>query len=492
MPEWLARSFDLIDSKESSRVAPAITIDDSFEKQWEFVTCEERFICVMCSRRAAKTTGAIRRVAKRSLEQPGRRTLYIHHTRGLGKAQFFSTGEVWKPNLEKWSPGLVELLEHKGVDIVHKNETEVNLRLANGSFVQVVGCDDSRDVGKKLGFFWDEIIIDECQEFHDEILVKLVDKTILPTLIDNAGTLILMGTPADVEVGIWYDTIMGVQETAEGERRPVAHALRWTLLDNPFIDRDDIVSTMALRGYVIDFEHPENNPSLIRREIFGHQVIDASKLEYEYLADVNDYEDDELPDPESDYWRFAMGIDIGGPDEHNDKDACVVLGWTMDDPHHRIWERESWEANQDSEVFVARVLETYNRWKHFVSVCADTGGAGAASMIKVLANRFRGLQMTPKPTSVEVSMRLLNDEFRSRRLRTRRGGLISRDCKLCLKGGSYHSDVMPATRYAQHGALNYAAKDRKKTEETLDQRRHRVMQERKAKEIDLYGLRDEF
>lgn len=481
MPEWLSRSFDLIDSRESSRVAPAITIEDSFVKQWEFVMCHERFICLMCSRRAAKTTGAIRRVAKRSLEQPGRRTLYIHHTRGLGKAQFFSTGD-------KAKPGIVELFENKGADVVHKNETEVNLRLSNGSFIQVVGCDDARDVGKKLGFFWDEIIIDECQEFHDEILVKLVDKTILPTLIDNAGTLILMGTPADVEVGIWYDTIMGVQETNDGERRQVAYALRWSLLDNPFIERADIVSTMALRGYTINFEEPEKNCSMIRREIFGHQVIDASKLEYEYLADANDYEDNDLPEPESPYWRFAMGIDIGGPEERNDKDACVVLGWRIDDPIHEIWERESWEANQDSEVFVARVLETYNRWKSIASVCADTGGAGAASMLKVLANRFRGLQMTPKPTSVETSMRLLNDEFRSRRMRTRKGGLISRDCRLCLRGGSYHSDVMPATRYAMHGAQNYAGKERKKPEESQDERRLRVSRERRESERDLYGI----
>src|SRR5512136_291184 len=83
----------------SKAVELSVTIEDSFPKQWEFVEHQGRFLCVMCSRRAAKTTGAIRRVAKRSQEQPGRRTLYIHHTRGLGKAQFFSTGDKKKPGL---------------------------------------------------------------------------------------------------------------------------------------------------------------------------------------------------------------------------------------------------------------------------------------------------------------------------------------------------------------------------------------------------------
>ena len=108
-------------------------------------------------------------------------------------------------------------------------------------------------------------------------------------------------------------------------------------------------------------------------------------------------------------------------------------------------------------------------------------------MLKTLSGRLEGLQLTPKPTSVEVSMRLLNDEFRSRRFRTRKGGLISHDCKLCLRNGPFHSDIMPATRYAQHGALNYLAKS-PKPPETLDQKRWRVWQENQRKERDLYGI----
>lgn len=463
----------------SASIELPVTIADSFPKQWEFVEHQGRFLCVMCSRRAAKTTGAIRRVTKRSQEQPGRRTLYIHHTRGLGKAQFFSTGD-------KRKPGLIEFLEQKNIGVAYKNETDVNVRLGNGSFVQVVGCDDIKDVGKKLGFFWDEIIIDECQEFHDEILVLLVDKTILPTLIDNAGVLILMGTPADVEVGLWYDTIVGKRETADGERRPLAQQLRWTLLDNPFIPRENIVSTMGLRGYVIDFQNPENNCPLVRREIFGHQVIDASKLEYEYLAGRNDWDVSGIPLVDSPDWQFSLGVDIGGAREGNDKDACVVFGWLKTDPEHRIWERESWEERQDSEEFVTRLLATYMRWRPMVSLCADTGGAGANKMLEALAKRFRGMEFTPKPTSVETSMRLLNDELRSGRMRLDPFGLIARDCKLCTKGGVYHSDIMAAARYAHHGAYNFLGKEAdeaKRKGETPDEKLRRERRERRSAEI---------
>ena len=450
-----------------------ITIEDSFPKQWEFVICEARFICVMCSRRAAKTTGAIRYAAKYAQEHPGSRILYIHHTRGLGKAQFFSTGD-------KRKPGLIEFLEQKRIPVSYKNETDVNVRLGNGSFVQVVGCDDAKDVGKKLGFFWDKIIIDECQEFHDEILERLVDKTILPTLIDNAGCLVMMGTPADVEIGVWYETITG-----KGNKSG-AHQLRWTLLDNPFIRREDIISTMALRGYVIDFEHPENNCAMVRREIFGHQVIDTEKLEYAYISAINDWLPAGVPLVDSDDWQYSMGIDIGGAEEGNDKDACVVFGWLKTDPDHRIYERESWEETQDSEEFVKRVMLTYNRWRPMVSACGDTGGAGANKMLEVLAKRFNGLQFTPKPTSVEVSMRLFNDEFRSGRMKVDPFGLIARDCKLCTKSGIYHSDVMAAARYAHHGAYNFLAKEpeeNKYKNETIDEKLRRERRARRADEI---------
>ena len=436
-----------------------ITEADSFPAQWQFIQAESRAICLMCSRRAAKTYGVRLRTVKRSSEQPGWRTLIIHHTRILGKQQIYETGD---PR----NPGIREIMESHHIPEAHHDSTELNITFGNGSFVQVVGCDDKNEVGKKLGFLWNDIVLIECQEFDDEMLRRLVDKTILPTLIDRGGSLTLEGTPADVEAGLWYEAVMGDQ----WDRLGAAPGLpAWTLLDNPFIDRDEIVNTMKIRGYEIDFANPERNDYLIQREIFGRQVTDPSKLLYAYAKGRNDWPVTGVPfltDARGLFplttWRFAMGIDIGGAREGNDKDACVVLGWRIDDGTHAIWERESWEDRQDSEAFCRRVLETFKRWQPMQSICADTGGAGAVKMLEWLKPRLMGLDFTPKPTSVDVSERMLNDEFRSGRLRVNPLGLIARDAKICTNPETYHSDVMPATRYAFHGAYSWLSKEKPK------------------------------
>jgi hypothetical protein len=150
----------------------------------------------------------------------------------------------------------------------------------------------------------------------------------------------------------------------------------------------------------------------------------------------------------------------------------------IDDPEHRLFERESWEEpEQDSEVFCARALDTFNRWRPCASFCADTGGAGANKMLKHLSPRLGGLQFTPKPTSVETSMRLLNDEFRSGRMRVNPLGLIARDAKLCRRGKPYHSDIMAALRYSHHGAYAYLNKAPPPPEDD-DARRRRQWKEK--------------
>lgn len=439
-------------AKQTGRTWTPITEADSFPAQWRFIETESRAVCLMCSRRAAKTYGIRLRTVKRSSERPGWRTLIIHHTRVLGKQQVYETGD---PR----NPGIRELMQSHSIPESHHDSTDLNIAFGNGSYVQVVGCDDRNEVGKKLGFLWNDIVMIECQEFDDEMLRRLVDKTILPTLIDRGGSLTMEGTPADVEAGLWYEAIMGNQWDRLGAAPGMP---AWTLLDNPFIDKNEIVETMKIRGYEINFAEPEKNDYLIQREIFGRQVTDPSKLLYAYNKIRNDWPVTGPPFVESRTWRYAMGIDIGGAREGNDKDACVVLGWRVDDGTHTIFERESWEDRQDSESFCRRVLETFKRWQPMQAICADTGGAGAVKMLEWLSPRLMGLEFTAKPASVEVSERMLNDEFRSGRLKVNPLGLIARDAKICTNPETYHSDIMPAARYAFHGAYNWLAKEKPK------------------------------
>ena len=455
-----------IAAKQTGATWRPILENDLFPVAWDALSDEEQLQVWDCSRRAAKTATLIRRTVKRSSERPNWRTLFIHHTRELGEKQFFSTGETAGPEA---NPGVMELLKEHNIPEAHHDLTDLNVTLGNGSYIKVVGCDKESEIGKKLGFRWNDIIIDECQEFDDYVLVTLVDKTLLPTLIDRKGTLTRSGTPADVEEGLWWKLRGQIKSQGTGYHH-------WTLLQNPFIDPANIVSIYSKRGFVINFEHPEQNDVVVQREIFGLWVIDQSKLLYAYNPDLNDWPASGPPFIDGDSkpaWRYAMGVDIGGVEERHDHDAIVVYGWRMNDGTHGLWERESWRGHGDSEEFFKNVLDTFKRWQPMQSVCADTGGAGAVKMLARLAPQMGGLVFTPKPTSVETSQRLVNDELRSGRMRVNPLGELATAFKLCRKG-KHEIDVAAAGRYAFYGAYNWLAKDKPKDlpiDEELERKR---------------------
>lgn len=434
-----------------------VTAADSFLAQWTPITDDYPAQVWDCSRRAAKTTGAIIRTVKRSDERPGWRTLYIHRTRELAKKQFFETED-------KENPGVVEMLEAKRIPVAKVDRMGLSLRLANNSYVEAVGCDDIKSVNKKLGFKWNDIIIDECQDQRDDILQRLVKKTILPTLIDRGGSLTLLGTPAEVETGLWYEAKTAHLRPPDPDVPIRWRRHHWTLLDNPFIDRQKIIDAMGIAGFKIDFEDWTNNDIIVQREIFGLQVIDPSKLVYCYNPARNNFPGGfaplwlggARPDLAKGDWRFAMGIDIGGASEDNDSDAVVVLGWDMEDGEHRIWECEAWTGHGDSEDFTVNVMGIYDRFSPMMSVCGDTGGAGAVKALATLSKRMGGMLLTPKPTSVELSTRLVNDDFRSGRFKVLGDGVIATGAKSCLKG-RHEPDIMAAARYAHHGAYHFLA-----------------------------------
>lgn len=397
------------------------------------ITMAKKAIALLCSRRAGKTIGLVHRTAKLSHEQPGRRTLYVHHTRANGKEQFFDP--------------LVELLEEHGVQF-EKNETALTVSFANGSYVKCVGCDSKRAVGRKLGFGWYEIILDETQEYDDGLLKRLLDKSLLPTLFDHGGTIILAGTPPDVQVGVWWDTI----------NSEAFEQVRWTLLDNPHIERKNIVDTYDVRGFKIDFEDWTNNAPIVQREVFGLPTIDPDKIVYEYKPGLNDIPADgpHFLNGDDDKWCHAMGIDLG----FSDNDAIFVWKWRRNDPLHRIYQAYSWKKNH--VLFDELAEKAKEVYRHFRPLCVvgDTGGHGAVKVIESLADRLGIGQIERKPANVKDSVALLNDEYRAGR-----AFIVSND-DLAIESrkvswdesrekfdSSFHSDITEAARYAHHAAL---------------------------------------
>lgn len=443
-----------------------------FPKQWEAVTCQERFMVNWSGRRASKTGTSILRTAKKNSEIPGRRVLYIHQTALNAQLQFFDP--------------LVELLRRHGI-AHHADNGSLLIYWTNGSFVRAMGCDNVGEVKTKLGDRWDEIIVDEMQDYADDVLYLLIDKAAIPTLIDNNGSLLCQGTPPVTLAGFWYELIT----------KSSFHRLNWNLFDNPYIGHE-AVEAYAKRG--IGPGHP-----IYDREVLGKLVVDPNSIVYCYESPRNDiiaqqfrrdrwvyrgptgreWPETNRPEPDHPAWRYSMGMDLG----FRDHDAIVILGWRMDDAQKRLYECWSWQESHLDYLKLADVFKVaVEKWQP-QKICVDTGGHGAVKVMESLRSAFSMYQFERKPASLLDSIALVNDEFRMGRLLVDPNGLIAHDAGLVVwKPGkheaevskTFHSDVTEALRYAHHVAYHYQAEAPKDEGESDEERRIRQYMEMRA------------
>jgi hypothetical protein len=436
----------------------SITEADSFLKQWEYITAKDRFNVQWSGRRAAKTSGSRIKTAMLNEAQPGRRVLYIHQTSTNAEQQFFRPLVDTDPPEADQKKYRFRALSLKARHVPHRaDNNDLMVFWTNGSYLRCMGCNNLAEVKKKLGEFWHEIIIDEMQSYPDEVLYELIDRAILPTMIDRSGSATFQGTPPVTKAGFWYDMLT----------KSTFRKFHWTLFDNPYIDHD-AVSVYAARG--IKPEDP-----IYRREVLGEICVDPNAVVFKYDSPRNDlpvvanpsemwecdgFRETAVAEPHHPAWRHAMGVDLG----FSDHDAIVVLGWRMDDPKHRLFERWSWQRNHLDYLAMAEVFKkAAERWQP-QQVCADTGGHGARKIVESLRNVFSIYKFALKPSSVLDSIALVNDELRTGRMLVDPNGLIAHDARLVVwKQGqheveisdTFHSDVMAALRYAHSVAYHH-------------------------------------
>lgn len=432
---------------------------DSFPEQWEYVTASDRFKVQWSGRRAAKTAGSRLRTEKLADELPGRRVLYIHQTYTNADQQFF------RP--------LCESL--KARKVAHRpDNSALMVYWANGSFLRCMGCHNIGEIKTKLGEFWHEIIIDEMQSYDDAVLYELVDRAILPTMIDHSGSATFQGTPPVTKAGFWYNLLT----------KSTFRKFHWTLFENPYIEHD-AETVYAARGI-------KPTDPIYRREVLGEICVDPDAVVFKYDADKNNIGPEGRPEPNHLAWRYVMGVDLG----FSDNDAIVVLGWRTDDRLKRLWECWSWQKNNLDYLKLADEFKAaVEKWRP-AEICVDTGGHGARKIMESLRALFSVYKFRMKPASVQDSIALMNDDFRTGRFRVLPDGLIAHDAALVVwkqdKHGveiseTFHSDIMAAARYAHSCAYHYLAEatpEQLEAEESDEDRRVRQWLRRREIESD--------
>jgi hypothetical protein len=448
----LLRAARQDDSGASSR---GLAADSAFPAQRPLVVSTSRRDVAILPRQSGKTTAAVLRALHVARQPSSRLVTYITKTRKNARRLF------WRPLLE-WAAKLeydVELANHSALTLAVPHE--------DGSFciIELMGAHDLDQVELLRGTQYDLVIVDETQIIRPNVLDEFLGAVIVPGLRARQGALLLMGTPGPVKFGPFFQAWVNPRWTR----------WKWTAWDNP-----------------------TTPPGAIEEEIadLGLKPTDARYVT-EYLGDwfdgfddrkVWDYEperngpDIELPgDAQSagGKWRFSWGIDLASS---TDNDALVVLGWRTNDPEHRLYEVDSWQApgSEDYEDLAETLKRKREQWQPSCAV-GDQGGHGATKIVNTIRNRLGIPINTVKSTSVETTIRLMNNDLRKGRFRVRRGGALAQDMQMETWevsrtgkreiGGDYHSDLTAAARYAYTAARAFRSEAEPELPKDPDERR---------------------
>lgn len=292
---------------------PAFTADSvCYPRQLAFVRSKAKRNVLRKTRRAGGTVALATWYLEGALQPPYANQLYVTSTLKNAKRL------IW-PTLKK----LNTKYNLGGIP----NETEAFMRfpaIENEPVIYLGGAKDKEEIEKIRGYEGGikRAAIDEVQAIRASILTTLVDDIIEPSLFDYDGALSLVGTPAPVLAGYFY-------EADEGEQK---HAWEHFFLDmrnNPHLQAksgkppEQILAELRERR-----RWAEDNPTYLR-EYCGRWVTDSDALALHYDRSRNACEWQEAPKPG---WRYILVFDIG----FDDADAIGVLGWAPNDRRLRL------------------------------------------------------------------------------------------------------------------------------------------------------------
>ena len=322
---------------------PEGIVDRTHPRQAAFVEDQSRFICVMCTRRAGKSTGAVLRVLFDAYQHPGSNYLFAGLTLDSAKKAIWKDG--FKDIDAKFNLGL------------KFNEVASTITLPNGSIVYIIGMDSSEQQKRKArGGKYRGVVIDEAQDFASD-LDDLIVSVMKPALADQGGWLVLAGTPGQVPTGVFYRI---------SSRQCAERAGTWTMMDSltatewrghTWSAYDNAAVAKQIRADIeeqVRVDPNVMNTPRFMREWRGMWVTDDDRRVYRYSPGRNDY--DELPKYSQGDWHYVIGVDLG----YDDATALTVGAWHDYDHVAYIV-----DAEKESGLDITDVAQWIHRWVQF-------------------------------------------------------------------------------------------------------------------------------
>jgi hypothetical protein len=275
----------------------------------------------------------------------------------------------------------------------------------NGSMFYISGAKDLDECDRFRGIICKLILLDETQDFRQEVLTYLLDKVLDACLFKHNGTLVMCGTPNTLCTGTFYDVTCKESPNYMGAEWSVTE---WTYKENPGIpDKEQYVASVLKKHTWVGSE-PE-----YLTEWCGKWVKDSRAL----LFDSFRYERNEFDQlPNGPIWQYVLGCDVGAT---RDLSTFCLWAWSMRSPIAYVVSAQGMSSTPDDAhvtLFCQRVQEYHAKIAN-LAVIMDDGGLGAG-YLKELRNKYGVPAIGKNHAKGHKSgmVRIINDQFRAGRV----------------------------------------------------------------------------
>lgn len=322
---------------------------DCFPEQLAFIRDRAPLKWAFCTRRAAKSFSVALAMIDDALDNPRAHYLILGMTRPEIKDIYWDL--ILKAINDKYNLG------------ARFNESELTMRLPNGSLIRLAGADANEKEKKKfLGGKKRMVAIDEAQGWGTD-LREMVFGVLKPSVADYNGQVICVGTPGNLTAGFFHQLTAGCKAGKLGPpsmREAGWSGHTWTTFRNTSVVDG---KPMHVRWQEEIDQLLATNPRMsevpwFRQNYLGEWVVDLDALCYKFQADRNAW-DGVLPqfDPRvKGSWHHVLAIDLG---YHPDPSAFAVLCYHDHDPD--LYVRETWKQWRMDITDVANRVHAYER-----------------------------------------------------------------------------------------------------------------------------------
>lgn len=401
-----------------------------FNQQISFVKDSSRYKTAICSRRAGKSFALASYLLDIAIKNPNTFNPYIGLTRKSAKRI------MW--------PIFKRITKDAGIKCQFK-EADLEIHFENRSMIFLCGANDESTSENLRGNPYKLVCIDECASYRGHI-DTLVDEILIPALVDNRGSMCLVGTPSPDFESYFYK--------ATTDKRLGWSTHHWTMFDNPhIIDANEFIEDIKQkRGW------SDDNPILLR-EYFGKWTKSLDDMIYRFNPLKNVYS--ELP-------KFKMNKVIGMDIGYNDGTAFVVLGFNIkESPNVYLLDcsLKTKLTTSEAQEHLLKLVREHNP----ISIVADSGALG--KMIVEEMKQRTGLHINAAEKAGKMAfIELVNADLCAGKIKVDEEHAIIKEWNSLMKiknaqgklveDPSVHNDISDAFLYAYRECHHYFHKEK--------------------------------